>query len=233
MMKRIKTFVKGLDDYMNGGIPEGSVILLVGRPGTMKSSLAYYLLHRNAKDNKTKGLYITLEQSRSSLIENMVLLGMNPEPLGRYLGFVDLAMIRKSGGEFTKTEEGKSWMETFKMYVQNLKQATEYEILVVDALPILELLAKFKDPREELFQFFEWLREMKITTLLLHEIDESGALSRNGEDYLADGIIHLDLRRDGNTVNLFLGIAKMRKTNHKRGYYPLMYDKTGFEIVTD
>jgi len=36
-----------------------------------------------------------------------------------------------------------------------------------------------------------------------------------------------------NTVNLFLSIAKMRKTNHKRGYYPLIYDKSGFEIVMD
>jgi KaiC/GvpD/RAD55 family RecA-like ATPase len=232
-MKRIKTFVRGLDEYMTGGIPEGSVVLLVGRPGTMKSSLAYYILHRNAKDNKIKGLYVTLEQGRNSLIENMSLLGMNPEPLGRYLGFVDLAMIRKSEQEGAKTPEGKAWLETFKMYVQNLKQATGYEILVVDALPILELLSRFKQPREDLFEFFEWLRGMDITALLLHEIDESGAMARNGEDYLADGVIHLDLRRDGNTVNLFLGVAKMRKTNHKRGYYPLIYDKNGFEIVTD
>jgi circadian clock protein KaiC len=235
MTKRIRTFVKGLDEFLGGGIPDCSTILLVGRPGTMKSSLAYYILYRNAQDKQIKGLYVTLEQSRTSLIENMTLLGMNPEPLGKFVGFVDLAMIRKTNQDYAKTSERgeQTWIDIFKMYVQNLKQATSYEILVIDALPVLELLAKMKEPREELFHFFEWLRELNITTFLIHEIDETGALARYGEDFLVDGIIHLDLRRDANMVNLFLSVAKMRKTNHKRGYYPLIYDKTGFEIVTD
>jgi KaiC/GvpD/RAD55 family RecA-like ATPase len=233
MTKRIKTFVKGLDEYLGGGIPEGFVVLLVGRPGTMKSSLAYSILHKNAQERKVKGLYVTLEQNRNSLIDNMTVLGMNPEPLGRYLGFVDLAMIRKTNQDYVAEKGSKTWMEIFKMYVQNLKQATEYEILVLDALPVLELLARFKEPREDLFHFFEWLRELNITTFLIHEIDETGALAKNGEDFLVDGILHMDLRRDDNTVNLFMSVAKMRKTNHKRGYYPLIYDKNGFEIVTD
>ena len=234
MTRRIRTFVKGLDENLNGGIPEGFMVLIVGRPGTMKSSLAYYILYKNAQEKKTKGLYVTLEQSRASLIDNMTVLGMNPEPLGRYIGFVDLAMIRKTEQDGT-TPQGapKNWLETFKMYVQNIKQATGYELLVVDALPVLELLAKVKDPREELFHFLEWLRDMKITCFLIHEVGDSGSLAKNDEDFLVDGVLHLDLQRDANTVNLFLSVAKMRKTNHKRSYYPLIYDKNGFEIVTD
>ena len=46
--KLIKTYIKGFDDKLGGGIPEGSVVLLVGEPGTMKSSVAFNVLFYNA-----------------------------------------------------------------------------------------------------------------------------------------------------------------------------------------
>ena len=53
------------------------------------------------------------------------------------------------------------------------------------------------------------------------------------EDFLADGIVHLLLEKDDRRVNLFLSIVKMRKTNHDRGYFPLIFEGNKFEIVTD
>ena len=46
---RYRTHVHGLDENIGGGIPEGSVVLLSGTAGTMKSSLAYYMLYTNAR----------------------------------------------------------------------------------------------------------------------------------------------------------------------------------------
>ena len=46
--KRIKTYVKGLDEVMQDGIPEGSVVMIAGKPGTMKSSFAFNILYHNA-----------------------------------------------------------------------------------------------------------------------------------------------------------------------------------------
>jgi len=40
----IKTFVRGFDEEIGGGIPQGHVVLVAGPPGTMKSSLAYSIL---------------------------------------------------------------------------------------------------------------------------------------------------------------------------------------------
>ena len=57
--------------------------------------------------------------------------------------------------------------------------------------------------------------------------------SSNDEDFLADGVIHLDLRREGKSVNLYLAVNKMRKSNHHRGYSPLIFEGGGFEIVTE
>ena len=231
MVERIRTYVRGLDEHLSGGIPKGHVILIVGEPGTMKSSLAYYILYNNAKYNGIGGVHISLEQSRTSLVENMAGLGMSDyAKVGKKISVLDLGFIRKK-----MTQLGnQTWMEVFKMYTQNLKKNMDYELLVIDSLPVLEVMAKFKDAREELFHFFEWLRELEVTSFLLGEMPQDTVrFSQHGEDFLADGVIHLDLKRERNTVNLFLGIAKMRKTGHKRGWFPLIYDRKGFEIVTD
>src|SRR3989304_8165921 len=37
---RVRTYIQGFDEKLSGGIPEGSIVLLCGEPGTMKSTLA-------------------------------------------------------------------------------------------------------------------------------------------------------------------------------------------------
>ena len=40
-IKRVKTYIKGLDETMQGGIPAGHITLVSGSAGTMKSSIAF------------------------------------------------------------------------------------------------------------------------------------------------------------------------------------------------
>jgi circadian clock protein KaiC len=229
-VKRLKTYVKGLDAEMQGGIPEGSCVLIAGKPGTMKSSLAFNILYHNANKDDKSGVYVTLEQGRESLLANMDGLGMRLGGLEKEISVLDLGMIRKKLIQLTN----QTWMEVFKMYLKNLKKNMDISLVVIDSLPILEVMARFTSAREELFHFFEWLRDMDVTAFLITEMEQdSEKFCQYSEDFLADGIIHLDLKRDGTMVNLFLGIVKMRQTNHKRSYLPLIFDREGFEIVTD
>jgi len=226
---RVRTYIRGLDEQLQGGIPKGHVVLLAGKPGTMKSSVAFNMLYNNARNDGNGCVYVTLEQSRESLLENMTGLGMDIKGLESKLSVLDLALIRKK----LKQLSNKSWLEVFKMYVDNLDKTMDIGVLVIDSLPVLEVMAKFEDPRDDLFRFFEWLRELEITTFLIAEMEQdSDKFCQNGEDFLSDGILHLDLRRDDRQVNLFLSVVKMRKTAHRRGYYPLIFDEGGFEAVT-
>ncbi len=226
---RVRTYIRGLDEQLQGGIPKAHIVLLAGKPGTMKSSVAFNMLHNNAKNDGIGCVYVTLEQSRESLLENMAGLGMDIKGLESKLSVLDLGLIRKK----LKQLANKSWLEVFKMYIDNLDRTMDIGILVIDSLPVLEVMAKFEDPRDDLFRFFEWLRELEITTFLIAEMEQdSDKFCQYGEDFLSDGIVHLDLRRDDRQVNLFLSVVKMRKTAHRRGYYPLIFDEGGFEAVT-
>jgi len=228
-MEKIRTFIEGFDEKLSGGIPKNHIVLVTGEPGTMKSSLCYYILHNNAKKLGKKGVYITLEQSRESLIEHMKNMGMSPEEVGDKISIVDLALIRKSMEDLAR----EGWLQIFKMYAQNLKDTMDYELLVLDSLPVLETLASFENPRVDLFHLFEWMRDLEITTFLVSELAHgSEAYGKHGEDFLADGIIHLTMDKvDEITVQRRIRCVKMRKTYHSMNYFTLMFEHGRFQVT--
>ncbi len=212
---------------MNGGVPVGHVCLVSGMPGTMKSSVTYSILHNNAKHEGKKGLYISLEQGRDSLIEHMDGLGMPIEEVESLVNIVDIGYLRLN---MDTSSEQQSWMRIFKMYAENLHVSNEYEILICDSLPVLELLADVDNRRAELFHFFGWLRELGVTTFLIAEASDQANVVHD-EDFLADGIIRLRKEQMGYDVSRQIVIDKMRTTKHNTGYFSLMLDGEPFSIT--
>ena len=49
---RIRTYIRGLDEQLQGGVPKAHVVLLAGKPGTMKSSVAFSMVYHNAKRDR-------------------------------------------------------------------------------------------------------------------------------------------------------------------------------------
>jgi len=233
---RIRTFIKGLDERMEGGVPKDYLTLICGRAGTMKSTLAYYLLFNNAKKFKKRGIYVTLEQTRVSLLEHMIKLGMDPRTLtDSGIVVIDMTRLRKeSSGKASATEI--NWVDSILSTVETYKNKYGCEILVLDSLAALYSLATFKNPRSDIFFFFERMREMGMSTFIISEMldpDKQLFGMFGVEDFLSDGIIHLLLEKDERRVNLFMSIVKMRKTNHDRAYFPLIFEGNQFEIVPD
>jgi KaiC/GvpD/RAD55 family RecA-like ATPase len=231
---RIKTFVKGLDERLEGGVPKNSVVLVAGKAGSMKSSFCFSILYHQAISEGRRGVYISLEQNRQSLLEHMLGLGMDVTDMDSII-IVDLGKLRKvveqgEGGAAKKID----WMETLRTQLRSYKETFGCSLCVIDSLPALYTLCAFSNIRSELFHFFESLRDLKMTTFLVSEItaaNESQFGTYDVESFLSDGIIHLDMEREDRNVNLFMGIVKMRKTAHDRGYFPIIFDKDGFELV--
>ena len=199
------THIDGLDAPLcAGGIPRGSVVLLAGAPGTMKSSLGFAALFNNALKGR-KGLYISLEQSRASLVHHMKGLGMDPEGARGNLSILDLGALRAKFEE----ERGPAWLDLFKMYAQTLRASFPYDFLVLDSLNALEILAGFEKHRREVFDLFKWLRGLGATCFVISELppesEANGGDYRSAvghrEDYLSDGIIHLKLARRGTSAS--------------------------------
>ena len=229
-MKRLKTHTEELDRILGGGIPAGSVVLVAGAPGTMKTSLAYSVLYENAIRG-TRGLYVSLEQSRASLADHVESLGFDPGKLENTLSILDLPALR------TKMKDEGSWSDLFKMYTQSVRVGFPYEALVLDSLDALEVLARFRNYRRDVAELFKWLRGLSCTSLVLGELPSNlrghapQAFGKHREDYLADGILHLSLEQRGDfEVQRRIRVVKMRGSRHDTGYHALVFDR-GFRVT--
>jgi KaiC/GvpD/RAD55 family RecA-like ATPase len=156
-------------------------------------------------------------------------LGMDLSEVEDDVHLLDLGLIRKN----LKMLGDQTWMHVFKMYAENLKNSTDYKLLVLDSLPVLELLAKFEEPRTELFQFFEWLREMDITAFLISEMKgKEGPYSKYDEDFLADGIVHLKMEQvDDVNIQRRVRCVKMRSCNHSPNFFTLLHGDGKFQVT--
>ncbi|MBC7658713.1 MAG: hypothetical protein H7249_03310 [Chitinophagaceae bacterium] len=80
---RAKTGISGLDEILEGGLPSGHFYLVEGHPGTGKTTLALQFLLAGL-DNDESGLYVSLSESKSELIEVARAHGWNLENLSLF-----------------------------------------------------------------------------------------------------------------------------------------------------
>lgn len=223
--------MRGLDEAIGGGLPEGYVVLVSGAPGTMKSSLSFSIVYQNAKAEGRKGTYFTLEQGKDILLEHMASMGMGDSSAAEHVTLLDMGNIRKN---LSFLQGRGTWIDLFKMYVTNVMKADRISVLVVDSLDVLETMAKFQDRRSELYFLFEWLRDLGPLTLLLSErpLDLGPSAAAPDEAYLADGIIHLAMYPTSDLyVQRRLRVVKLRATKHDPGAFALSFEDGMFEVA--
>src|SRR5205814_8975061 len=97
--KKISTYIEGLDEVLGGGFPVGHVVLLSGLPGTMKSTLSYSILHRNAIERGARALYVSLEQTRKSLENQIPAMGLHDQAVRGDVHILDVGTIQKETGK--------------------------------------------------------------------------------------------------------------------------------------
>jgi circadian clock protein KaiC len=253
-IERLSTYIEGLDDKMQGGIPAGHVTLISGAAGTMKSSISFNILYQEALKGKI-GLYLSLEQSYGSLLNHMINMDFNMskvniviisdiakineqiqvvKDLGKGALIVsDLSALRK---EIVGTDMNPSgdWLNVMKNIIRKLKENASLDLFVLDSLSALYALSNFKDPRVKLFHVFEFLRDVDLTSFLISEmpLDRSKYSEYGVEDYLADGIISLQLTHRETKEVTEISIVKMRTTKCNRDKFILTKDERGFHVLS-
>ena len=229
--RRVRTFVEGLDESLEGGVPWGHVVLIEGAPGTMKSSLGFSILLQNAARTGLHCLYLSLEERGSSLLKQMGSLGLHLEVPKGSLVVLDPRTATNLLGE------KKDWLDGLREGIQSVKEQRGLDLIVIDSLEALEVLAKFKDRRREIYRLFEWLRDLGITSFLVTERPDwvvAGHVlqGRWDEEFLADGVIHLRMHLVTDSMaQRRLRVVKMRGTKHNTGYLAMDFDEGRFRVT--
>lgn len=234
---RIPTYVEGLDEKMQGGIPGGHIVLVAGSSGSMKSSLTFSMLYNSVLNGDTSGIYVTLEQGKDSLRSHMAGMGMNVDDprVRNRIAIIDLADLRVQLDE--QGMAGKvDWMGQLIKQLTSYRQSIGFEILIFDSLGAFFTLTKMENPRDEIFRLYEAVRRLGLTAFFICEMmgEEHKQFGDYGvEDYLSDGVMHLVMDRDADEVKRKLAIVKMRHTSHMLGYKPFHWKskETRFSVL--
>jgi circadian clock protein KaiC len=232
--KRVKTYVRGLDERIMGGIPAGYNVLIAGPSGSMKSSLVYSIVFNNVKTMGMKGIFISFEQTFEDFSLQMGSLGMDPKEL-QDLNVVDLSEFRKE----IKDEEKMDWFEALISLLKRYKKEEGVDLVVIDSLDALYSITHLANPRKQLFHFFRELKELGTTAFIISEVPRGSSTfgKYDVEEFLSDAIIHLRIRElevgQTTSVRRFMGVAKMRQTNHDADYYPFLIIDNRFELVSE
>ncbi len=223
----ISTHNERLNSILGGGVPSGHVILINGAPGTMKSTLAFHILHTAASRANKKAMYFSLEQKRGSLIRQMERMGMPMSETKDNMMVIDMVDLRRSMAK----DEG-DWRSIILRYVKNVHAEMPFDIFVLDSLDSFKSIAQFDFNRQSMKDLFDWFKELKITVIFITErpLDVLD-VSPQGETYLADGVIELLMPEVGDAkVYRWLRCVKMRGLQNDPRYYAFYHSDGEFKF---
>jgi circadian clock protein KaiC len=241
---RTKTGIQGLDKALNGGMPQGNVVLVSGGAGTGKSTLCLQFAVNGASLFGEKSLYVSTEQDKAELYKQANMFGWNIGDLENK-NLIKIIYFDITGGD--------SFLEKLDAVIMEFQPKR----IVIDSLTTLTdslMVSGIADnkgfsmvqiaetvnpiPRTEqivskgiLYRLFKEVKKHKLTTLLTTELPEDGRrLSADGvSEFIADGVILLHYLGIGSSENRSMLIRKMRYSGHDKE--TIAYDIEGAGIV--
>lgn len=225
--------IEGLDNVVDSEIPQGSVILVAGSPGTLKSGLTYNILSNHLKNHPDEfGMYVTLEESTESHLKNMHSLGISvPENL-LISDYTDIReRFESKGSPPNIVQMINGVLEYFKN-----EKGEKFTVFGLDSINALYSLIDTEDLRIKMFHFFKNLREKYLTSIIIQEIPEftvrPGFSSRPfNEAFMVDGLIRTGEVESQQDVMLYMQIKKLRSTKHSRKKHLMEIGESGISIL--
>lgn len=226
---RIKTGVAGVDDQIQGGIPEHSLIVTIGGPGTGKTVFGLEFL-REALRNDQKAMFIALEQSDTDILQTARELGWS---FDQHVECGDLVVIDLDPLEMV------GHLDTIRRELPILIKQFGASRLVLDSVSVLEMM--YDDQATRRTQIFDLLNSLKnagVTTMLTSEASEESAYaSKYGiVEYLSDAELvfrYIRSADDFRETRMALEIQKIRDANHSREIKPYSLTATGMSVYEE
>jgi len=216
-MKLLKTWIECLDEMLGGGLPEKSVVLMTGEPGSGYDILAQQILYQNAL-HEGKVAYFSTIRVPDALREDFETFGWNVAPL----------------------QEKDNWM-FFNVYVPDVIQVLMEKIpkvvaegrwVLIDSLSYLILTQKYRSV-------------INVVELLLNNAKEHGGvhfllLTQKMHDpetettiqHLADGVMEFSAQETAGGIDRRLRMKKMRRAVYEPRLIPFNITERGITIET-
>lgn len=231
-MPSVNTGIEELDNMLNGGIPKGRTVLISGSSGTGKTTLSMQFIYNGIKKFNESGVFITLEQDKKKILEDMKSVGMNLENLGSNFQII--------GGPMAEVmyykDKTKAKVGDFIAEIEDIIKKTKAKRVVIDSINLLLMLFQTDEERRKaLLSLSQILSKNDCTALLTCEVRENTFdLSWYGfEEFVVDGVITLYNVKQEAIFHQGIAVRKMRGVEHVKSIYPYKITEKGIRIYPD
>jgi len=216
IIKRVKTGIPGFDGLIEGGIPEGFVVIVTGPPGVGKTTFSLQFLMEGIRNNE-RCIFFSFEEMAEQLIKQTIRFGWD---IGEY---VDKGYLEIFGFSRFSTEEIIEIIDIFKP-----------KRIVFDSLNIFSDIGDFRRSTQWR-NILKEIKEKKITCLAVTEKKTGRSAGEFDEfDFMGDGIILFD-KRQKNELDLYptynIQIQKMRLTKMNEMPHSFIIKDHGIELI--
>jgi len=221
MIERLSTGIPGLDDVMEGGFPTPSISLILGEPGTGKTTYAMQILFHGAKNGETV-IYMTGIAEPIFMIKKFM---SNFE-------FYDESLVESGNVQFWDLGTSIQSMGPKKALnaIVDIVRETKASRICIDPLPLAQLFNTEVEYRKYLYEFLTTLRTLNVLAMIVGERAREGVTDL--EAYMVDSVVLLFLKSLDNPLiykNL-LRVRKMRGTNHCRDVLSVELTASGMSV---
>jgi len=224
-LPRVDLGIDGLDDMIRGGVPERSLMTVIGSAGTGKTTFGLQFLEHALRDGE-RAVYITLEESRERVLDSAAEKGW---AFREYVDEGQLAVVDMDPVEMANS------LASIQSELPRLIQSFDASRLVLDSVSLLEMMYEDRAKRRnEVYDFTRSIKDSGVTTLLTSEADdENPYTSRHGiVEYLTDAVFVMQYVRpsDFRETRLAIEIQKIRDASHSREMKPYEITDEGINV---
>ena len=228
-LQKCPTGIPGFDQISFGGLPSGRPSLVAGQAGSGKTLFALEFVVFGAERFDEPGVFVSFEETPEEILANVRSLHLDVQRL------IDDNRLRVMHLEIDPEElqeAGDYDLDGLFLRLSGEIQAIGARRIALDAIE--NLFAGFSDMRRLRCAFrrvLNWFKAQGITAVVTTERGAT-TLTRHGlEEYIADCVISLDNRVEGDIATRRLRIVKYRGSAHESDEFPFLLDRSGFTVI--
>jgi len=235
-VKRVRTYIPGMDEILYGGIPERNIVLVSGGPGTGKSIMAKQFIY-NGLTRGESGIFVALEEHPVSVLRSFHHFGWDVTKYEKEGKFAIIDAFTGGYGSAAQKEkyvvknidDVKELGEILRTAIKEMK-ATRVAIDSVSTL----YLTKPAMARSIVMTLKRIISGLGCTAIFVSQVSvgERG-FGGPGVEHAVDGIIRMDLDEVEGKMYRSIIVWKMRDTKISMVRHPMEITDNGIIVEWD